>query len=371
MTLSIKPESSYYYNKGEWKIMLESQKNLDFTTIEIACYNVLFYSNSYIKKKITDDENRTLYQINTLFPKINTDIIGLSEVTRQYIDSLLDNKYIQDNYIISSPFKKGGYFRNLILSRYPILFYSMDNLIFGRIMIGLIKMEIMNPKKSLIIISVHLIAYETYYLKRKRQLSQIIEGLSLYNNPNDENFIYFKSALNENNVIIMGDLNFHLKIESNYIIDNNLIDLWTENNHLEPGYTWDSLNNPLIKLMIPFDNRRMRLDRIMLMNNSKLIKLNNKEKMEIFGNEKIFKNKCCSYLMGSDHFGIKIKLEIHDGIHGNDFYERKNYFYLDENDPLMYKTGFRTQFQTNIIRGLVFFFVIVMIIIIIIFSINF
>lgn len=53
----------------------------------------------------------------------------------------------------------------------------------------------------------------------------------------------------------------------------------------------------LINRFLPYDNRRMRLDRILIKNGSNF-KINN---IEFFANKKI---EGSSYLFPSDHFGL-------------------------------------------------------------------
>jgi hypothetical protein len=38
-------------------------------------------------------------------------------------------------------------------------------------------------------------------------------------------------------------------------------DLWLETGRHQDGWTWDAQNNRMLYFMVPFDNRRMRLDR--------------------------------------------------------------------------------------------------------------
>ena len=69
-------------------------------------------------------------------------------------------------------------------------------------------------------------------------------------------------------------------------------DLWLEKvarnqneaNFDENGYTWDGQSNSMINRILPFDNRRMRLDRIICKNDAQNIKF---EDMEIFANRKM------------------------------------------------------------------------------------
>lgn len=68
-------------------------------------------------------------------------------------------------------------------------------------------------------------------------------------------------------------MNLHFPIETRIIYKYNFLDLWVEY-HQETenkGYTWDAKLNNLITCMLPFDNRRMRLDRITVRKENEII----------------------------------------------------------------------------------------------------
>ena len=94
-----------------------------------------------------------------------------------------------------------------------------------------------------------------------------------------------KSALNSNNVLILGDFNMHFPSENEVIEHLDYTDLWLERHSHLSGYTYDGKTNKFLWTLQPFDNRRLRLDRIILKNSSKF-KLTN---MQLFGKERINK----------------------------------------------------------------------------------
>ena len=308
MALNIKSEVTFSFSNENWLFLDSLPSNYpEFTQISIGCYNVLFSSKSFLRKTITSDHDRYLYQIDELLPKLDLDVIALSEVKKEYIEMLLQRKWVKENYYVFNPKKPvfKNFFGNLILSRFPMRCYSMDNLIYGRIALALIIPPNSKKNSSFLILSVHLIAYEKNYNMRKKQLDNILKGLNSYANKDDPYYESFKSAVSSKNIIIMGDLNFHLKSEDQRLVENDLIDFWIETNKSE-GYSWDSTKNGLIQLMLPFDNRRMRLDRILMTEGSKLFR-------KIPGeNKKVFPHKKISYLMGSDHFGLKFKVGLNE-----------------------------------------------------------
>lgn len=105
--------------------------------------------------------------------------------------------------------------------------------------------------------------------KEFRQISQnLIKLPNLASNSEDRASI--QDALDNNNVCILGDLNLHHPNENRFLDQNQLNDLWLEFYSHEEGITWDPARNRMINVMLPFDNRRMRLDRILLKNSAQL-----------------------------------------------------------------------------------------------------
>lgn len=111
-------------------------------------------------------------------------------------------------------------------------------------------------------------------------------------------------ANNNNNIILLGDLNLHFLHEDSFIYDNGFIDIWREIYPNEEGYTWDPSQNALINRIFVFDNRKMRLDRILLKKDSNLFAIKG---IEILAKEKIGISLNCS-----DHFLLLSHLQIHE-----------------------------------------------------------
>lgn len=310
MISNIKQENTAFFSNSEWQNTDPFLKICPkISELTLGCYNVLFPSTNFFKKIITSDNDRYRFQINELLPEVNIDVLALSEVTEDYMQVLLNSNWIQKEYYIFNPkkkvFKNG--FGNLILSKYPMKCYSM---VYGRIAIGLIS-PLNDISSSFLVISTHLIALDKNFEIRKKQLKRILEELNFYSNLEDPFLKHFQSAVKNRNIIIMGDLNFHLKQEDMTILSNNLIDLWIETNkNSDEGYSWDSRENSFINMIYPFDRRRMRLDRILFTEGSKLFETIPEEKMTIFGKNKVFPFKKISYLRGSDHFGLKVKIKL-------------------------------------------------------------
>ena len=308
----MKKVETFQFINEKWVPINNSQHIVFSSEIKcarIATYNVLC-SNFWLERKISSDIKRYNYQINHLLPDLDVDILGLNEVSKNYVDILMKSDWAK-KYYISDPnntiFEHSN--GNLIISKFKMRCFSLDHIIKGRIMAALIEIK----DQSFLIISAHLSGYEENIEKRKVELQNILQSIKTYENVPKSDFSSFERAVLNNNIIIMGDLNLHNFQEEKLIEMNGYVDLWTETSKNDPGYTWDSLKNCLINVRLPFDNRRMRLDRILLKEGSLLFDIKENEKMKIFGTNLIDKGKIWSYLNSSDHFGLFIELLINEG----------------------------------------------------------
>jgi hypothetical protein len=76
-------------------------------------------------------------------------------------------------------------------------------------------------------------------------------------------------ALN-NNVFMLGDLNLHYNGENKYIEDTGFNDLWLHHHSHFDGMTLDAIKNTFVAVTEPLENKKMRLDRILLTNSTQL-----------------------------------------------------------------------------------------------------
>lgn len=125
--------------------------------------------------------------------------------------------------------------------------------------------------KPLIIGSLHLTAYESaqYIEERKQELAEIRKFLhqpeshiDILNPLHQKACGLIREAVSRGNVYLTGDLNLHCLGETDIIYDNGFQDIWLNLHNTKDGVTWDGQKNPLIRMVLPFDNRRMRLDRM-------------------------------------------------------------------------------------------------------------
>lgn len=57
---------------------------------------------------------------------------------------------------------------------------------------------------------------------------------SAYENSELLSRCFFEATINQN-IILLGDMNFHLPIENKFIYNNNFIDSWLELKHMDLG----------------------------------------------------------------------------------------------------------------------------------------
>lgn len=91
---------------------------------------------------------------------------------------------------------------------------------------------------------------------------------------NTANCKYFcQEALRNKNLFLLGNFNYHYIGETAYIYDLGLCDLWLEHKGKgDAGYTFDPQLNPMMPLYLIFEERRMRLDRIVMQQESKMLR---------------------------------------------------------------------------------------------------
>lgn len=199
-----------------------------------------------VAKHVMSYWKRYEHQFTSLFPSICPDVLCLQEVTHIYLEMLEKSDfYIKGNYSHSGP--KFGSKRGhspIIVSKYPIEVLAVKE--------GLYTVaRILKSHQSYIVISAHLRSQEKHTKTRAKEMEEINEVIS-------------KVTLHEtySGIFLAGDLNLHFPGESQIHDKYGFSDLWLEKHSHYEGFTWDAQRNSITKWLLPFDNRRMRLDRI-------------------------------------------------------------------------------------------------------------
>src|SRR5205823_5412575 len=99
---------------------------------------------------------------------------------------------------------------------------------------------------QLTICATHLSAYKSLDKRRAAQLKELSQYLP------------------RSSSVILGDLNLHTDRENVAVTNSGYYDLWQSTKQDPYGYTWDSTTNKLINNIFPWVNRKMRLDRIIM-----------------------------------------------------------------------------------------------------------
>ena len=297
-----------------------TQHNLNI--LKTITFNILFdnWNGKDYKTNIVHSEER--YK-NTLLKleQYDADIITLNEVTLTFVKLAEKCEYIKKNYFISQTTENYNYNTNI----------SYDCMILTKLSPEKCYVFDISPKRNLVITStfniinnnkhlkisvsaVHLSALSKNYIKRQKEFNIINENLK---------------NINTDVHIIQGDFNFHEEFETDYITQLDFHDAWRQIYNIKenPGYTFDSKKNLMIKEMFyGFEQRQMRLDRVVL-SSLNTLKIKNIEIIfdtPIFETTKDTQNKNWintllstilvthkeQYLFNSDHFGLYTIFEI-------------------------------------------------------------
>jgi len=248
--------------------------------------------------------------------QVNGDVIALQEVKFKFLKQLMQQPWIQDNYILSeiavgedtlANYGPISHKENIFI---PFIMTRLDpSLIKSCTIIPLpskkrrsklsftVALELFNGSKdedSLTIYASHLESNDEFIEGRRVQLERIIE-------------YHKQSHKNEKNkcFVIMGDLNMHNDKDEQVLVSlgHELEDLWwhgRESISRDYSYTFDGKSNSVIKqIYMCCETRQMRLDRI-LASKDLLKQWSASGKMQVFGNT--------GSEHGSDHFGLTVRL---------------------------------------------------------------
>lgn len=320
------------YKKVDYKIRLSENKAYKLTT-----YNILdgVRRHKPFYRYLRGDKIRFEYIFRELIPSLNADILTLNEVTPTSIAYLLENKLIMEEYFLSDIRGKS----NIILSKVPFDVFEIDQ----QKVVGVFETE---NGACFATCSLHLrhLEEKEYALARNRELKntlKVLETSQNFRNRDSEKVIAkIQRAFDSNNIVILGDLNFHNLGETDFLYNQDFSDVWLNIKGIEdPGFTWDADENLFVSSWLKLDNRRMRLDRIAVKYGSSL----RFSDIQIVANNKILKaNFLCPRVHASDHFGLESVFEItNESINKGDLFD---YFasratILGEVSP--WRTGFR------------------------------
>ena len=276
----------------------------------IATYNILFGSPfpNTVLSGLTVDTLRFEHTVKKILPGLQAEVIGLNEVIPQFLAILCADEFIRDNYFISCVQEELKGYDSLIMARCPFHVFGVK-----RKRVGVFAAE---GGGGVMIASAHLIAHETeakmvYRFKELRELDELMcrsTELEAGHLATARTFEQLRrSAVDCGDVVLMGDMNFHNLCETDIAYELEYEDAWLNLRGLEKGYTWDPQENPFIRLILPLDSRRMRLDRVLCKKASKHVEVCD---ISVFAREPIGLSKCCHQVFPSDHFGLLSKVRV-------------------------------------------------------------
>jgi len=250
------------YDGDEW---VESGRPLP-KKLTLVCWNIWFEAHA------REERCRGLAEV---LGKLKPDIIGLQEATLKMLRPLLEQEWVRRHYWCSaSPTSAASTHGVVLLSRREPTRLAFDPLPgamgrrllwadFGDLRIGVVHLESM--KKNAMV--------------RREQLDVVFPRLD-------------EAA----SAILMGDLNFcSCWDDENGQLEPSYRDLWTQLHPEDPGYTGDSVRNPMIRVK----EKPVRFDRVLL--RSKRWKATS---IELIGTEEIAPG-----VLISDHFGLLAQLQ--------------------------------------------------------------
>ena len=277
-----------------------------------AHLNVLFGTKlqKTVFGRITKDSERVEAIVDEISGRNLFDIVGLNEVEETVLEALKNHQRIRESWYLSSvkvtP-QHGSIHDCIILSRSPFLVASTHRR----------KFALFSYKSPLCFGSLHLSAYEGEKMARLRkdQLKEVHQFLKDPKNGLDESAMNIKTtkgielmerSYETGNLLITGDLNLHGVDETETVYECGFEDVWINLKGNEEGYTWDSKKNSMIQMILPFDNRRMRLDRVLTLagKRSPLFPVS----INIFADQPLPYTSFFKKIFISDHFGLRTVL---------------------------------------------------------------
>ncbi len=260
------------------------------SNIKIISYNILF--DYFEQNKI---ESITRYEhIVSLLRESNADIIALQEVTDLFLDFLLTEKWVQDNYYICD-IKKGksiSPYGQYFLCKLPFTFYYYEFNYDKKFSI----MHINSNEMSIAISNIHLTSNRAKNgsVKRNKQLYTIIDMMNQIEN----------SSITPFAGIILGDFNAD-EMELPILTKNLYEDVWIKNNDAQRGITFNPETNALADLN-SLTGAKARYDRICLKSSENFIK-----EVSLFATAPVeSKSILGGPLYASDHFGLQLDLDF-------------------------------------------------------------
>mmetsp|Transcript_5808 Transcript_5808/g.22036 ORF Transcript_5808/g.22036 Transcript_5808/m.22036 type:complete len:345 (+) Transcript_5808:3492-4526(+) len=299
----------YEFRDDDWVpvgIPLKTDTTETPESLRIATLNVL-HNHNWHEWFLRSNERyaHTEKSIQRLSP----DILALQEVTATMLAVLMRSTFVQQNYFLSDIVRgtdwmdcsnKIPYYAqtqntltgNVILSRYPMSAMYMLDTSATHPVSGIVQL---GKDRELLVVGFHPKAMDFCHSDRVTETRNTMHAINSH-----------PRMGSIRDCIVLGDFNVHSPNEdANLFEPNMLVDLWHErSDKKENGFTFDAEKNSFVSRYIPFEKRRMRLDRITKVEGSQL---SVKHEVTIWADEPVQKG---DWLFSSDHFGLWTEMKL-------------------------------------------------------------
>jgi tyrosyl-DNA phosphodiesterase 2 len=265
----------FNFGKQSGNEQTDATNSITATELTFVTYNVWF-GKYYFKERCE--------ALLKIVRDCDADVIGLQEVTPNFLKIVLKQEWVRDRYYISDAtgVTVQGY-GVLLLSRIPIrrmFLHNLPTLMSRKLLVA----ELCVNEQTFNVATVHLESMKQSAPLRAEQLAEIFPLLS-----------------NSEHSVLMGDFNFCSSWTSeNTNIDSSYQDLWAVLRSGEPGYTEDTDIN-LMRLHLTGKEKQVRFDRILLRSFSSLWQ---PQSIKRLGIEPISQKYRYRKVFPSDHFGL-------------------------------------------------------------------
>ena len=299
--------------------------------IKCIAFNVLFNEKNGVayRSNVVYSNDRYTDTLEKLFYS-SADIITLNEVTKTFLKMVEECEWVRESYFISEITEIDDNnssifpFGNLILTKIPPSLCKIFKVLTLKrpIITGVFNVQNTEGKKiKFSLSSAHLISMANNYDQRKEQIMTISEEIS---------------KLDTDVNILQGDMNFHSETENAYVDSIGYNDVWTYlyDINKDPGYTFDSQKNLMNQeIWLGFENRRMRLDRVMISSKNVFDIV----EMKIIFNEPIYKT--CKIFEKIGLWKAFVSL-LYDLFESNAYRQKEDYLFNSDHFGLETTFGF-------------------------------
>ena len=268
----------YNHIEHRWVEHKEAPYDSTVQALTLVTYNVWFSPFAFPERSIA---------LLHIIHQYGADLIGLQEVTSEFLKIVLEQDWVREDYFISdfqgSTVQPHGV---LLLSRLPIrrlFLHELPSALDRKVLVADILLNGQVTKAGIL----HLESMKKNARLRAKQLSEIFPLLE-----------------DAPHAVLMGDFNFDPSWpDENHPIDSRYQDLWSVLEPGKPGYTIDTDIN-IMRFQQKGEPKKVRFDRILLATDPEGWR---PEAIELLGTEPVKLEP--QAVFPSDHFGLATRLQ--------------------------------------------------------------